>query len=382
VGGGAVGGGGGSIAGGGGGSVGGGSGGGSVGGGSGDAGTPTIYLADPTVTGHVLQVCPSGCAYTLPSLALAAAIPGDTIEIQYGDYVDCAYVTQDNLIIRGISNASGARPKVHSKVCGRKGIFVVGSASVLIDNLELYDAVDPTTNDKNWACIRFDSAAGARNLKVRNCWLHDADDGLLGNNTSTAPNVVVVEDTLFEKLGRDGYAHGMYLGTAVDLFVLRNSVVRSNHSDGHLVKSRALRNIIECNTIASLEGVNSYGVDLPQGGDATLRDNVIEAGPHLSNSGNFMVNFAEENGNNAPHKLVLTNNWLINDYTVAGKVNLALPADTTGWANNRYVGAGSAPVLTNYTGPTAFTGFATRAAASLAAYDMTVASLPAPPRCP
>ena len=110
AGGGAVGGGGGSIAGGGGGSVGGGSGGGSVGGGSGDAGTPTIYLADPTVTGHVLQVCPSGCAYTLPSLALAAAIPGDTIEIQYGDYVDCAYVTQDNLIIRVKMDSHGHPP--------------------------------------------------------------------------------------------------------------------------------------------------------------------------------------------------------------------------------------------------------------------------------
>lgn len=371
---------------GGGGAVGGGGGGG-VGGGGGavdagtDAGTPTVYLADPAVTGHVLRVCPSGCTYTLPSLALAAAVSGDTIEIQYGDYVDCASVTKDNLIIRGLSNASGARPKVHSKVCGRKGIFVIGSASVLIENLELYDAVDPTTMDKNWACIRFDSTVGARNLKVRNCWLHDADNGLLGNDISTAPNVLVIEDSLFERLGRDGYAHGMYVGSSVDLFVLRNSVVRSNHSDGHLVKSRALRNIVECNTIASLEGVNSYGVDLPQGGDATLRDNVIEAGPRLSNSGNFMVNFAEENGNNAPHKLVLTNNWLINDHTVQGKVNVALPADTAGWANNHYVGAGGAPNLVNYTGPSAFTGFATRAAASMAAYDMTIASLPAPPHC-
>jgi hypothetical protein len=214
----------------------------------------------------VLQVCPTGCTYALPSAAFAAAVDGDTIEIQYGDYVDCGYLTHDNLIVRGISNASGDRPKVHSKVCGRKGIFVVESGSVLIENLELYDAVDPTTNDKNWACVRLDSVATARNLKLRHCWLHDADDGVLGNNTSTAPNVVVFEDSLFEQLGRDGYAHGMYLGTAVDLFVLRNSVVRSNHSDGHLVKSRALKNIIECNTIAGLEGVNSYGVDLPQGG--------------------------------------------------------------------------------------------------------------------
>lgn len=217
---------------------------------------------------------------------------------------------------------------------------------------------------------------------MRNCWLHDADNGLLGNNISTAPNVVVMEDSLFERLGRDGYAHGMYVGTAVDLFVLRNSVVRSNRSDGHLVKSRALKNIIECNSIASLEGVSSYGIDLPQGGDATLRDNVLQAGPRLSNSGNFMVNFAEENGNNAPHKLVLTNNKFINDHAAQGKVNLALGADTSGWSGNLYVGVGGAPLLVNYVGPTSFTGFATRAAAGLPNYDMTMATLPTAPRCP
>jgi hypothetical protein len=341
-----------------------------------------VYLADPTVTGHVLQVCPTGCTYTLPSQALAAAVDGDTIEVQAGSYVDCAYVTRNNLIVRGVLGAGGVRPRIHSKVCGRKGIFVVQSTSVLLENLELDDAVDPTTQDLNWACIRFDSMAAARDLKVRNCWLHNADNGLLGNNTSTAPNRLVVEDSLFEQLGRGGYAHGLYVGTAVDLFVLRNSVVRSNHDDGHLVKSRAKRNVLECNSIASLEGLNSYGVDLPQGGDAVLRSNVLEAGPRISNSGNFLVNFAEENGNNAPHKLVLVNNALINDYSAQARVNLALTADTSGWSGNTYVGPGGAPNLVNYTGPVAFVSQPTRAAAGLPPYDMTPASLPAAPRCP
>ena len=97
---------------------------------------------------------------------------------------------------------------------------------------------------------------------------------------------------------RAGFAHGMYLGTSVDLFVIRNSIVRSNHDDGHLVKSRAKQNIIECNTIAGLNGLNSFAIDLPQGGDATVRNNVIEQGPMINNSSNFMINFAEENTSN------------------------------------------------------------------------------------
>ena len=341
------------------------------------------YLPDPTVTGNILHVCPTGCTYALPSGALAAAVDGDTIEIAFANYVDCSTVTKDNVIIRGVLDGSGARPKVGGKVCGRKGIFVVQSSNVLIENLELADAVDPTTNDQNWACIRYDSLATARNLKIRNVYFHDADNGLLGNGNATAPNVLLIEDSLFERLGRAGYAHGMYVGTSVTQFVLRNSIVRSNHDDGHLVKSRALQNIIECNTISGLNGRNSYAVDLPQGGDAIVRKNVIQQGPMIGNSGNFMINFAEENGDNAPHSLVVQNTYFVNDFTNQGRINVAIAGTATpGWAQNTYVGAGGSMTLVNSTGAPSFTNFANRAAASLPAYDGTVASLPPTPRCP
>src|SRR6185295_2165760 len=145
-------------------------------------------------------------------------------------------------------------------------------------------------------------------------------------------------------------------------------------------KSRAITNIIECNTIAALEGPNSVEVDLPQGGRATIHDNGSQAGPNLSNPGNYMINFDEENGNHAPHVIALFNHPLVNDYGVQRKVNLAVAADTSGWSGNEYVGAGAAPNLIGYTGPAAFTSFATRGAAGLPAYDTTMGSLPTPPR--
>jgi hypothetical protein len=351
------------------------------GGGSGgplDAG----YLADPIVTGHVLQVCPAGCPYALPSGALAAAVSGDTIEIASARYTDCGVVSVDNLVLRGRSSDGGTPPRIGGKVCLGKGIFVVESAHVLFENLELADAVDPGT-DLNWAGIRLDSTATAGDLKVRHCFIHDADNGILGNDLALSPNTVVVEDSTFENLGRAGYAHGMYLGTAVDLFVLRNSVVHHNHDDGHLVKSRARRSVIECNTIAALDGPSSYAVDLPQGGDATVRDNVIEQGPAISNGGDFMIDFAEENGNNAPHSLVVQRNQFIDDYPGRAQINIArTPAATDGWAQNVYVGPGGSLKLTNYAGPDSFTNHADRASAGLPPYDGGLGSLPVAPRCP
>lgn len=330
------------------------------------------------MTGHVLEVCPTGCTYAKPSEAFAAAVDGDTIQVDSGDYTDCGTITKSNIIVRGVSDSSGNKPRMGGKTCGRKGIIIVQGGNTLIENLELHDSVDPTTQDENWACVRFD--ANAYNLKLRDCWLHDADDGVLGNDSAAAHNTVVFEGCLFEKLGRAGYAHGMYLGKAVDLFVLRNSVVRDNHDDGHLVKSRAKANIIECSTIAGLNGANSYAIDFPQGGDNVVRGSVVEQGPNINNSGNFFINFAEENTNNAPHALTVTGTMFVNDYgSRRGQINVATTATIEGWSGNTYVGNATGMELDVDAGAS-FTTFATRAAAGLAAFDGTVATLP-PPSC-
>ena len=61
--------------------------------------------------------------------------------------------------------------------------------------------------------------------------------------------------------------------------VLRRSRVVESVGEGHEVKSRAARTIIENNVIASLTGVDSRQIDLPNGGDIVIRGNVLEKGP-------------------------------------------------------------------------------------------------------
>ena len=342
-------------------------------------------MPDPVVTGNKLQVCPTGggCQYSDVSSALSAMADGDTVEIQYGDYNDCGYITKNNVIIRGISNSAGQRPHIHSKVCGRKGLLVVSGTNTLIDNLELSNAQDFGGADRNWAGIRFDTADTSRNLKVTNCYFHDDDDGILGNNDSiNGDNIVDIENSVFENCGRDGFAHGMYIGTGITFFALRNSKVISNALDGHLVKSRAMTGLLECNVIAGLNGANSYGIDFPQGGSYTVQKNFIEQGPKINNGGDFFIRFAEENQNNAPHKLLVLKNTFVNDYSAQGQINISTAADTSGWLGNIFAGTGGSLNLPGYSGPDSFTNYPTRQAAGLPAFDGTMASVPNVPPCP
>ena len=310
----------------------------------------------------------------MPSQALADSVSmdGDVVEIQGGNYVDCSFIKRNNITIRG-TQPGGVRPHMHGKVCGGKGIFVVTGHNILIDNLELSDVSDPGTADRNWAGVRIEAGMG-NDIIIRNSYFHDSDNGILGATIDTG--TLVVENSKFEHLGRVGYAHGMYI-SPVGKFVLRNSVVLSNHDDGHLVKTRALSSLIECNLIAGLDGFNSYAVDMPQGGDNMLRNNVIQNGPNASNR-NAFVNFAEENRDNPIQSLTLQNNVLINDKPMAAFIWDVGTPTFNNWAGNIFIGPG---VPFNGNAPSAGFTQTTRAAVGLPSYNGSLTSLPAAPFC-
>lgn len=345
----------------------------------------TKQMPDPTTTGRKLQVCKSGCPYNTLAGAVSAAVNGDTIEVQYGDYPECVWVTPSNLVIRGIPDASGNRPHFHGVTCGQKGILVIEGTNTLIEGLELSDVRDGSGGaDLNWAGIRFD--AGAVNLKIRNCYIHDNDNGILGNNNALngSDNIVQVENSLFVGNGRDGHAHGMYIGTGITSFNLFNSVVRSNNNDGHLVKSRAQSGTIACNTLAGLDGTYSHGINLPLGGTYYIRSNVLEQGRNVINSNNYFIRYGEDGAVNPPHKLQVNDNYFVNDFSAAGRITLTVSADTSGWQNNKFVGTGGMMTLENTatwdaSAASSFTNFADRASAGLPAYSPSITSLPTIP---
>jgi hypothetical protein len=211
------------------------------------------------------------CAYSDIAQAAAAAEAGDAIVLRPGIYREGAVLTTDRLTLRAEPGAQ----LVGAAVKG-KGALVIQGNDVIVEGLQCSEVAVP---DGNGACVRAEGV----NLTLRRVHFHDSQQGLLGGRGR-----VVIEDSVFERLGGDrekglGYAHGIYIGHLVDEFILRRSQVLASREEGHEVKSRAVRTIIEDNVIASLNGVDSRQIDIPNAGDIVIRRNVIEKGPRSSN---------------------------------------------------------------------------------------------------
>ena len=68
-----------------------------------------------------------------------------------------------------------------------------------------------------------------------------------------------------------------------DHLIVRRSQILSSKDEGHEIKSRARTTTIEDNEIGSLLGRDSRAIDLPNGGNITIRNNIIQKGPNSLN---------------------------------------------------------------------------------------------------
>lgn len=286
----------------------------------------------------------AGQTYATPCKAFAAAVAGDTIEIQGATYVgDVCSITKSNLTIRGVNG----RPKIDAggKNAIGKAIWVVGGSNVTIDNVEMYGAAVP---DKNGAALRLEGT----NFTLRNSFLHDNENGILsGANTAST---VILENNEFGHNGRgDGYTHNVYIGKVGKLTFRFNFSHDANV--GHNLKSRALYNTIAYNRFSSLRagetgstaaGKPSYEINVPNGGTTFIIGNVIMQ-PVASNNPT-LVSYGEEGTTGRATDLYVVNNTFVNDDSSRGTFitvrNAATPAKLT---NNLFSGFGTITNQTN-----------------------------------
>jgi hypothetical protein len=250
-----------------------------------------------------LKVGP-GRPFAAPCAAIAAASPGDTIEIDAsGTYSGdvCAWST-GGLTLRG----AGGRARIDA--AGRnsqgKAIWVIAGDNTLIEDIEFTGARVP---DQNGAAIRQEGA----NLTVRRCYFHDNEEGIL--TSANARSEIVIEFSEFARNGYgDGYSHNLYIGH-IAKFTMRYCY--SHHSwVGHLVKSRAAENYLLYNRFSDeAAGTGSYEIDLPNGGNAYIIGNLIEQGP-LTENPNLLA-WHEEGGaaENPGTAIYVVNNTFVND---------------------------------------------------------------------
>jgi Right handed beta helix region len=251
-----------------------------------------IAIARPS-PGATLKVGPNE-THKAPSAAAAVAKNGDHIEIEPGQYFDCAVWNADDLVIEG----TGPGVVITDKTCMGKGLFVIEGNNTTVRNLTLTRSRVP---DMNGAGIRLDKG----NLTVDTVKFIDNQTGILGGVPGTT---VTIRNSDFD---RNGTVHGIYLDK-IDLLRVENSHF-SNTRQGHSIKSRALRTeVIGCTITDGPDGTSSYLIDVPNGGSITVRDNTLEKGPNAENH-TTAIAIGEEGVTHPTPEITITNNNFRND---------------------------------------------------------------------
>jgi hypothetical protein len=276
-----------------------------------------IAIVSPS-RGNTLKVGSSE-TYTAPSAAAAVVKNGDHIEIEPGQYFDCAVWRADNLVIEG----TGPGVVITDKSCDGMGLFIIWGNNTTGRNLTLTRSRVP---DMNGAGIRLVKGS----VTVDGARFIDNQNGILGGVPGTT---VTIRNSDFD---RNAYcaaacAHALYIEN-VDLLHVENSHF-SNTRQGHSIKSGALRTeVIGCTITDGPQGTSSYLIEVPNGGALIVRDNSLEKGPKSENHKAAIVIGAGAAIHPTP-EMVIGNNHFQNDgnYETALLWNLtATPATLKG----------------------------------------------------
>ncbi len=270
--------------------------------------------ASPSLARAATLMVGPGQTYAKPCDAIAAAQPGDEIDVDAAGSYDgdtCAWST-DNLTVKGVNG----RAKIDDTgvaVAQQKGIFVIYAPTATVENFELAGASISAAAGNNGAGIRHQGL----NLTVRGCYFHDNQDGILGaplanGMPADGMGTVLVESSEFSHNGAgDGFSHNMYLNHYAS-FTLRFSYSHDGNV-GHLVKTRAYVNNILYNRLTDETGGQaSYELDIPSAGTSYVIGNILEQAATTQNPA--IVSYGEESATLDPDThLFFVNNTLLND---------------------------------------------------------------------
>lgn len=252
---------------------------------------------------------PGDCATI--AAAVAAAKEGDVLRIGAGQYHnDFPQPLAASLTILAVGGRVRMTqdPKPASDPKG-KGFLVVGtSAAKPTIRIVGFDFEGAWCGDGNAAGIRHQNG----DLIVQNCRFSDSQMGILATPYVLGQDTVMVDQCEFSHCGttHDGQSHNMYIGK-VKLFTLTRSFSHDAYI-GHLVKSRAETSVICGNRIFDgLDGSSSYAIDLPNGGNAIVTDNMIQQGPLTDNPNNIM--YAAEGALHSGRCAVIAGNSFLNE---------------------------------------------------------------------
>jgi hypothetical protein len=221
-----------------------------------------------------------GLAYPTVTKAVAAARPGDVIEVVPGTYHETFSVTQPRIVIRGFKgrahiDCGGLRPTA-DKAC-----ILLMAKDITLENLEISGAEIPAGAGGNAACVRNEPDL---DFKLRKIVCHGSQDGVLTNGGK-----IVIENSEFFDNGWNDRTHNIYLSGNCLSVTVRNSKFHDARV-GHEFKSRCAVTTISNSVFHAVKG--SRGLDLPDGGVVTIEGGEIRQEATVQNT--EMIGFAAE----------------------------------------------------------------------------------------
>ncbi len=253
--------------------------------------------------------------------AVAASADGDTIRVQAGTYVnDFAEITTK---IALVTNGGRVTLKASGKIPNRKAILITDT-DVSITGFTFIGARISRADGQNGAGIRYQGG----NLTVAQCYFHNNQDGLLSD--ADASGSITITDSEFAHNGDaagpgSGFTHNLYVG-AIGTLDIEDSYFH-DAIVGHEIKSRALMTVINnTRVVDGPTGSGSYSIDLPNGGQASITNSLIEKGPDSANG--VIVTFGEE-GAIAGSSLAVQDTLIENDLTAHAPLGVSNASTAT-----------------------------------------------------
>jgi hypothetical protein len=232
--------------------------------------------------------------------AIDRALPGDTVQVAAGSYVNQFLSVFKDITLMAVGGFAVMTETIQPPN-GKAMIDEGGNVTI-----NGFDISGVTVPDLNGAAVRYEFG----NLTLNDVYFHGNQDGILGAPDPNGTITIDRSEFASNGVGGTGGTHDIYIG-AVAKFTLTNSYIH-DAIQGHEVKSRAANNVIQNNRIFDNQSPASYSIDLSNGGNATITGNLIEQGPNSPNQN--IIAYGEE-GLIAGHSntVAFTGNTIVND---------------------------------------------------------------------
>ena len=293
-----------------------------------------------TASGHVLTVGAGGQFATLAQ-ALVASQDGDTIEVAAGTYVNDFASVDHKVIIEGVGGM--AHFVQQNQLWAPNGMLTI-NADATLRNLEFSGAASYSGHEGG-------VFVAAGNVTISNSYFHGNDIGI-----RTADNPDATLSIYGAEADGNGNAakgtHNVSIG-AIGSLTIKKSYIHGAMT-GHELASNAFFTDIEDSRIIDGAGAtSSFLIDLGQGGDAIIRNNVLGKGPDSVNG--ILIHVGNEGPTYGNSHVEVTGNTLVSNlqnlwhpytfFVVGDDGNFPLaPIDVSG---NTFIGGvpGSAQVI-------------------------------------